>query len=135
MFTGGCQCGALRYRALADPIRVYCCHCTECRAQSASAFGISVIVPAAAVALTRGQPRIWSRPTHAGKRLDCAFCADCGSRIWHAEAPKGDEVSIKGGSVDGGIDLTGADHIWTASKLPGIVIPGGARQFQQDHHG
>jgi hypothetical protein len=133
MFTGGCQCGALRYRALADPIRVYCCHCTECRAQSASAFGISVIVPVGAVALTRGQPRLWSRPTASGKVLECAFCPDCGSRVWHADTPRGDEMSIKGGSVDGGIDLTHAWHIWTASKLPGIVIPDGARQFPQEH--
>ena len=133
MLTGGCQCGALRYRVDADPIRVYCCHCTQCRAQSASAFGISVIVPPDAVTLTRGQARIWSRPTVTGKVLDCAFCPACGSRVWHVDNPAGDELSVKGGPLDGGVDLRGAWHIWTSSKLPGIVIPETARQFPQEH--
>lgn len=133
MLTGGCQCGALRYRVDAGPIRIYCCHCTECRAQSSSAFGISVIVPVAAVTLERGTPRIWSRPTSGGKVLDCAFCPDCGSRVWHVNAPPEAELSIKGGSIDGGVDLSDAWHIWTVSKLPGIVIPEGARQFPRDH--
>lgn len=133
MLAGGCQCGALRYEVAAAPLRVYCCHCTECRAQSSSAFGISVIVPTAAVRLTAGRPKVWSRPTASGKTLACAFCPDCGSRIWHVNDPAGEETSIKGGSLDGGIDLTGAWHIWTESKLPGVCIPAGARQFPQDH--
>lgn len=123
MFTGGCQCGALRYRVLASPIRVYCCHCSQCRAQSASAYGISVLVPAEAVQLTRGEPRIWHRRTASGKTMACAFCPDCGSRIWHRDEPGDGIVSVKGGSVDGGIDLSGAEHIWTSSRLPGVGIP------------
>lgn len=131
MLTGGCQCGGVRYRVEAQPSRIYCCHCTECRAQSASAFGISVIVPGAAVSISTGQPKVWTRPTDTGKIMTCAFCPDCGTRLWHAN--DGDEVSIKGGSVDGGVDLTEAWHIWTVSKLPGIVIPDRAKQFPQDH--
>lgn len=133
MLTGGCQCGALRYRVDAVPSRVYCCHCTECRAQSSSAFGISVIVPPSSVTTTRGQPRIWRRPTASGKVLACAFCAECGSRVWHVNDPAGDEMSIKGGSLDQPPDLTTAWHIWTQSKLPGVVIPEGATSFPRDH--
>lgn len=132
MLTGRCQCGALRYRVDADPVRIYCCHCTECRAQSSSAFGISVIVPVAALALVRGHAKIWSRPTASGKMLDCAFCPDCGSRLWHVNAPPEETLSIKGGSIDGGVDLSDACHIWTRSNLPGVVIPRGVRQFPRE---
>ena len=123
MMTGGCQCGAVRYRVDAVPRRVYCCHCTECRAQSASAFGISVRVPSGSVVLTRGAVRVWTRPTTSGKRLDCAFCPDCGTRLWHVNAPPGAMLSIKGGSLDEPVDLTDAAHIWVAHKLPGVLIP------------
>lgn len=133
MLTGGCQCGVLRYRVMAQPSRIYVCHCTECRAQSSSAFGISVIVPPAAVELTAGRPRIWRRDTASGKVLACAFCPDCGSRIWHVNEPAGTEMSIKGGSLDLPVDLTGTVHIWTISKLPGVVIPDGAVQWERDH--
>lgn len=123
MLTGGCQCGAVRYRVNADPVAIYCCHCSECRHQSSSAFGISVIVPVAAVTLLQGELRIWSRPTLSGKKLDCAFCPTCGSRLWHVNDPPEDTLSLKGGSIDGGVDLSEATHIWTASKLPGVVLP------------
>ena len=127
--TGGCQCGAVRYR-VAGPLReIYVCHCRECRKQSASAFGISVIVPRAAVRLTRGSPRFWSRPTDGGRRLDCAFCPDCGTRLWHQGGTDGATLSIKGGSLDEPVDLAGAIHIWTARMLPGILLPPGAVTF------
>lgn len=129
MLTGGCQCGALRYRVEAEPIRVYCCHCSECRAQSASAFGVSVRVPTEAVSLTAGTPRIWRRATASGAVLACAFCPDCGTRIWHRHEPARRALSIKGGSLDAPLDLTGAAHIWTSSKLPGVAIPPDAPQF------
>lgn len=136
MLTGGCQCGAVRYRITADPIRIYVCHCTECRAQSASAFGISVIVASDAFRLVQGHPKSWSRQTATDKRLECRFCPDCGTRLWHGNTPDDGVVSVKGGSLDaarmGGLDLGGAAHIWTRSKLPGILIPEGARQWPEN---
>lgn len=133
MLTGGCQCDAVRHEVTAAPLRIYVCHRTECRAQSSSAFGISVIVPSGAVRLIRGKPREWSRLTANGQTLVCAFCPDCGGRVWHRNAPQGDDMSIKGGSLGHPVDLTGAIHIWTQSKLPGVAIPDGALQFSQDH--
>ncbi|AXC49085.1 GFA family protein [Paracoccus suum] len=132
MLTGGCQCGAVRYEVSQKPGRVYCCHCTECRAQSASAFGISVIVAPDSVRLTAGHTKVWRRPTAAGKILACAFCPDCGTRLWHVNEPPGPEMSIKGGSLDQPVDLTDAFHIWTDSALPGVCIPPGARRFAQE---
>lgn len=123
---GGCQCGAIRYQLTAPFLCKYVCHCTECRRQSASAFGISVIVARAAFRVTRGAPQFWSRPTDSGRRLDCAFCPLCGTRVWHR--PRGDTqtISIKGGSLDDTVDLRDAIHIWTSRALPGVVIPAGA---------
>ena len=126
--TGGCQCGAVRYQVSAEPLQVYVCHCRECQKQSASAFGISVIVPAEAFILKQGNVRTWSRPTDSGNVLHCTFCAVCGTRIHHT-SPGETSISIKGGSLDEPPDLTTAFHIWTARKLPGVVIPDGARQY------
>ncbi|MEQ8294552.1 MAG: GFA family protein [Roseovarius sp.] len=129
MLSGGCQCGAIRYEVRSAPVGLYVCHCTECRKQSASAFGISVIVPAEALTVTRGSPSTWSRATDRGTGLDCFFCPDCGSRLWHAPDPAKGTVSVKGGSLDTPVDLGDAVHIWTASRLPGVAIPPGARSF------
>ena len=118
---------ALRHHGRAREI--YVCHCRECRKQSASAFGISVSVPRTGLRLTRGTPSFWSRATDTGKRLHCAFCPDCGSRVWHEGAPDNPIVSLKGGSLDQPVDLRGAIHIWTARMLPGVVLLEGAMTF------
>lgn len=127
--SGGCQCGAVRYEFFGAPVKLFVCHCRECQRQSASAFGIGVFVPRERFHLTRGTPKFWSRPTDAGNTLECAFCPDCGSRLWHQRVGNTETVSIKGGSLDEPIDLASAVHIWTTRKLPGIIIPQGAVQF------
>ena len=43
--------------------------------------------------------------------------------------PDSKRISVKGGSLDVPPDLTHAVHIWTARKLPGVLIPDGARCF------
>ena len=129
--SGGCQCGELRYEIRSDPLDTYICHCRECQHQSASAFGISVIVSREAFQLVQGQPKAWSRATDAGRMLDCYFCATCGSRVWHQR--RGFlTLSVKGGTLDQPVDVGGATHIWTSRKLPGILIPEGAKQFPQE---
>jgi hypothetical protein len=127
--AGGCQCGAVRYEISGKPVSLYVCHCRECQKQSSSAFGISVIVKRSDLQLTRGEVKVWSRPTDTGRTLACAFCPACGSRVWHEAVGVADTISVKGGSMDQPPDLRSAVHIWTARTLPGVVIPEAARRF------
>ena len=127
--TGGCQCGAVRYELAAPPHEIYVCHCRECQKQSSSAFGISAMAWSRNVRLVQGTLRLWSRGTDSGGTLTCFFCADCGSRVWHGDPQAEDEISIKGGTLDRPLDLSGAIHIWTDRKLEGVIIPDDARQF------
>lgn len=130
--SGGCQCGAIRFVAPREPLVLYVCHCGECRKQSASAFGISFTVARDALRLLQGTPRYWSRHTASGHDLDCAFCPDCGSRLWHRSSGHPATVNIKGGSLDEPLDLRRAVHLWTSSMLPGVIIPAGARAFAHE---
>lgn len=126
---GGCQCGSIRYAVPTEPLVIYVCHCTECRKQSSSAFGISFTVRRSDFRLLQGAPHFWSRRTASGHTLECAFCPQCGSRVWHQSTGHPKALNIKGGSLDAPVDLGKAVHIWTASKLPGVVIPAGASSF------
>jgi len=137
--TGGCQCGAVRYAVAAAPTEICVCHCRECRKQSSSAFGISVSVRRGDFTLTRGAVKSWTRDTDSGRRLSCQFCPECGTRLWHERAQEQSRptdpdgiVSVKGGTFDHAIDLTGATHYWVSRKLPGVVIPEGATCFAEE---
>lgn len=132
MLRGGCQCGFVRYAAGQAPLEVYICHCTECRKQSASAFGISCVVPRKAFELRAGSAQRWCRTTQSGHLLECFFCPQCGSRLWHQSSGNTETLNIKGGTLDEPLDLSAAVHIWTAGKLPGISIPTDAKSFPRE---
>ena len=132
-WTGGCQCGGVRYEISSPPAALYVCHCRECRKQSSSAFGISAIFRRPDFRLTRGAVRSWTRDADSGRQVKCNFCPDCGSRIWHEDGEALEPtVSVKGGSLDRPIDLTHAMHIWVSRKLPGVVVPAGAKSFPEE---
>ena len=120
---GGCQCGEVRYEVRGKPVDLYVCHCRECQKQSSSAFGISLLVRSADLVLLSGTPKVWTRPATIAGSFGCAFCPNCGSRVWHGNADTDDVVSIKGGSLDRPPDLSSATHIWTSRKLLGVLFP------------
>jgi len=91
-----------------------------------------VLVRRADFRLKQGTVRTWSRKTDSGRTLDCAYCPNCGSRLWHQTVGEGEALSVKGGSLDHPVDLRHAVHIWTSRKLPGVIIPEGAKQFPQE---
>jgi hypothetical protein len=131
VLTGGCQCGAVRYAVTAPPLQLYVCHCRECQRQSGSAFGMSLIVPRAAFAVTKGTARSWSGTTDSGRAMTCFFCPACGARLWHARNGM-DTVSVKAGTLDVPVDFACAVHIWTSRRLPGVVVPAGAEQYPEE---
>jgi hypothetical protein len=73
-YTGGCQCGQIRYEIRAEPLTLYVCHCQECQKQSSSAFGMSMPVPRDAVVILQGQPKQWQRVSDSGRDVICFFC-------------------------------------------------------------
>ena len=107
-----CQCGTISFKTpLPDPEYVYICHCTECRRQSSSAFGISAMFPKPQISPELlSKLSVYTRRTLSGVDMKCYFCTTCGSRIWHERDGKR-LVSIKGGLIEG-INLGKAIHIW-----------------------
>ena len=119
--TGGCQCGQVRYTIGVRPTVVYCCHCRECQAQSASAFGLSVPVALADLSIS-GRTASWERPTDLGTRTRCVYCPDCGSRVYHQGSASPDLATVKGGSLDDRSWLVPSAHIWVSRKQPWVVL-------------
>ena len=130
--SGGCQCGEITFAFKGRSLRAYCCHCTECRKQSGSAFGTSIIVKTSVLQVTSGIPNCWSRTTSNGAELKCYFCKTCGTRLWHWADDDPEHVSIKGGTLDSPPAFDALDHIWTSSMLEGVKIPGHAKVWEKD---
>ena len=119
--TGGCQCGAVRYRLLGAPVALYACHCRLCQQQSAGAFGMSMLVERDAIAFSGAGPRVYLTSGSSGRRKHCAFCGECGTRLYHTGAGKRSMLSIKGGSLDDTSNLAPTCHLWTRSAQPWVA--------------
>jgi hypothetical protein len=52
--TGGCQCGAIRYRAELDLAGAHLCHCRMCRKASGNDFPACASTAVSDVTVTRG---------------------------------------------------------------------------------
>jgi hypothetical protein len=120
---GGCQCGRVRYRITAQPLMLVACHCKECQRASGSAFGLSLIMPQAGVAI-EGELKLFERSSDSGRPLKCFFCPECGTRIYHqpAHAPV---INIRAGTLDDTSWLDPKMHAWTSSKQPWVLLPEG----------
>jgi len=59
-FTGGCLCGAVRYRCDGEPMMAGHCHCEDCRRTSGTGHASLMAVPEASLALT-GEVRVYQR--------------------------------------------------------------------------
>ena len=89
--TGGCQCGAVRFRA-GRLGRASICHCRMCQKQFGAFYG--PFVTGFEVTWTRGQPKRFQSSNQAWR----GFCADCGTPLTF-EVP-GREFELAIGAFD-----------------------------------
>lgn len=118
--SGGCLCGAVRYRVSGRPLRVGLCHCQDCRKSSGSAYAMF---------------GVWDRAAYAGEGelrtfKGRSFCPTCGSRVAHLDQA---EAEIMLGSLDDApSDLIPGYELWTPRRERWMHVLPWADQFQAD---
>jgi hypothetical protein len=113
---GGCLCGAVRFTATGEPLRVGICHCLDCRKLHGAVFHASAIFAAAAVQVV-GEVQFY---------LGRGFCPVCGSSVM---SRTGDEVEVNLGSLDQPNQFTPTYELWTVRRedwLPEFAMVGHA---------
>ena len=112
--TGGCLCGAVRYRVDGRFLRAGHCHCSRCRRHSGAAVCTQGRVRSQDFRLESGQRELvtYGRGEGAVK----VFCRNCGSSLFGGNWPEGPEVSIRLGSVDGDPGIRPQHHTFVGSK-------------------
>jgi hypothetical protein len=93
--TGGCQCGAVRYRIAAIRPGANLCHCRMCQKASGGPFMAFVPVALADFTITRGAIATFRSSDIA----DRGFCAACGTPLSYQALGK-DYIDVTIGSLD-----------------------------------
>jgi hypothetical protein len=128
---GGCACGAVRYRLIARPMFVHCCHCRDCQRQTGSAFVLNALIEADNVALLSGPPEAVPVPTDSGRPHLIYRCPECRTAVWSDYGARRVLLFVRVGTLDDPSALPPDVHIYTRSKLPWVTLPAGAPAFEE----
>jgi hypothetical protein len=124
-YSGGCLCGAVRYR-LAGAVTTLCyCHCTSCRRATGAPAVPWGTFARSAFSLTRGNLAEYrsSPPVARG------FCAQCGTSLTYRSERRASEIDVTLASLDDPGVLVPQMHVWVSDKLPWMSIRDGLPQF------
>ncbi len=108
--TGGCQCGAVRFRINGELGRASICHCRMCQKAFGGFFGPLVATPEGGVEWTRGEPKYFQSSVN----IDRGFCENCGTPLTY-RTPSSLDIAI--GAFDEREDLAPTVQVNHAFKL------------------
>jgi len=110
--TGGCQCGAVRYRLTAKPTGSNVCHCRMCQKASGGPFMAFAGVALDDLVWTRGAPKVFASSTVAER----GFCGGCGTPLTYRIIGR-NRVSVTIGSLDRASDAAPLMQYGVDSKV------------------
>lgn len=111
VYTGGCQCGAVRFRIEGALASVSICHCRMCQKAFGSFYAPLAAAPPGGLKWTRGEPKRFRSSNHVLR----GFCATCGTPLTF-EAPDGVALAI--GAFDHPEEVVPGVQWGTEAKLP-----------------
>ena len=129
--SGQCFCGAVRFRMHGVPMFIHCCHCRDCQKQSGGAFAINGLIESERVEVLQGEPMPIHMKTESGYPHDIYRCPACQSALWSDYGGRTWLRFLRLVTLDESGALMPDVHIYTRSKLPWIVLPEGARAFEE----
>ncbi len=76
---GSCLCGTVQFKINLEKLKIYQCHCEQCRKQSGTASSCGSVVDSSKFAWLSGLESIskWVKPTG----FTSHFCSTCGSPV------------------------------------------------------
>lgn len=124
-WEGGCRCGGVRVRVTRPPLLTGACHCTGCRRMSASAYSLTVTLPADGFEVTKGEPVLGGLKGPVSHHYHCPDCL--GWMFTRAEGYDG-FVNLRGPVLDDSGWFKPFVELFTDEKLPWAET-GAARSY------
>ena len=117
---GGCLCGAVRYKVIAEPMMTRACWCRVCQYFASGNATINVVFAKDKVTFT-GTMKDFASTADSGNRMHRGFCPECGTHITSESEARPHLVIIRAGTLDDPGIARPSAAIWTKSA------PGWAR--------
>jgi hypothetical protein len=113
LITGGCLCGAIRYRATAAPIVTRVCWCRLCQYLGAGSGTVNACFPTEAVTIA-GDLADFQSIADSGSKMHRRFCRVCGTQLFSEAESRPHLIFVRAGTLDDPEVAVPAATIWTA---------------------
>src|SRR5262249_54025367 len=110
--TGGCLCGAVRYRTAEPPIATRVCWCRLCQYIGAGSGTVNVCFKSAGLTVT-GKMRDFHAVADSGNNMHRRFCPNCGTHLLSEAESRPHLVFVRAGTLDDPEIAKPAATIWT----------------------
>lgn len=111
--TGGCLCGAVRYRIAAAPITTRTCWCRLCQYIGAGGATVNVFFPSDALSI-EGTLSEYASRADSGNLMRRRFCPKCGTHVTSQAEARPHLVAVRAGTLDDPEIARPAMTIWTS---------------------
>ena len=125
---GGCQCGAIKYSCVGEPINSVFCYCKECQLLTGSDKWSGLWFPKDKLEFIKGTPSVTTRKGDSGKDIHRMYCSECEVTVC-AEVTVGNFYSVSTSTLNENNTVKPAMLIYTASAPEWAVFPKGVPKF------
>ena len=114
--TGGCACGAVRYRLGGDPFDCGWCHCTTCQRASGAPAMVFASVKAGGWVVTEGDEHV--RRVRSSSFAERLFCGQCGTPLATDYDIQPETFDFTVPTLDDPAAIAPGFHIFWSSRVP-----------------
>jgi hypothetical protein len=97
--TGGCLCGAVRYRIAAAPMVTRLCWCRVCQYFAGGNATVNTCFPSNAITI-EGELRDYPLTAESGNRMHRRFCPTCGTQMFSEAESRPHLTFVRAGTLD-----------------------------------
>lgn len=112
--TGGCLCGAVRYRVVAAPIVTRVCWCRLCQYLGAGSGTVNTCFPSDAIRI-EGELGDFKSVADSGNIMHRRFCTVCGTQLFSEAEARPHLTFVRAGTLDDPEVAKPSVTIWTES--------------------
>lgn len=128
--VAACACSRLQLLCEGRPRRVSMCHCLSCQRRTGSVFSIAVFYERAAVTVSQGAPRAFTRDSASGFPVTFHFCGYCGANVFWEPARMPHLIGVAVGAFGDPDFLQPEQSVWTKHKHAWLTLPDGMPAFE-----
>ena len=125
--SGGCYCGAVRYKVADAFTYALNCHCSQCRRVTGSAFKPFAGISADKLKVTKGKNHLLIFGEDANHDAHCKLCGS----LLYSLVRDGAFVHVTLGTLADEPTIRPAAHIFVGSKAPWFTISDKLPQYEE----